>query len=76
MILLSLYKFKIVIFIKWEYFRLFAKQIEFEDALTTIAERNKEHSALLEQIMELEKRVLKQESEHLRYGIIYTNYQS
>ena len=40
-----------------DYCRLFAKQVEFEDALSTIAKRNEEQSQLQSRIAELERQL-------------------
>ena len=51
--------------------RLFAKQVEFEESVSTIAKRNEENSELLARISELEKEIAKHESKIRRYITIH-----
>lgn len=48
--------------------RLFAKQVEFEDALTAMAKRNEEQSELLSRIADLEKQSDKQQAHFRRWN--------
>lgn len=43
-------------------YRLFTKQVEFEESISTMANRNEENSELLNRIVELEREVAKNES--------------
>ena len=51
--------------------RLFVKQVEFEESVSTIAKRNEENSELLARISELEKEIAKHESTIRRYITIH-----